>query len=39
MLDNNAFIRIAKIIVDLAYLDNYKAALKEGIETALNTEY
>ncbi len=30
--------RIAKIIVDSAHLDNYKAALKEGIETALNTE-
>ena len=30
--------RIAKIIVDSAQLEYYKAALKEGIEMALNTE-
>lgn len=32
------YIRIANIIVDSAQLENYKAALKEGIETAVRTE-
>lgn len=29
------YIRVAKIVVDSALLENYKAALKEGIETAV----
>lgn len=32
------YIRLAKIVVDSARLENYKAALKEGIETAVRTE-
>ena len=31
-------IRIARIVVDSAQLENYKAALKEGIETAVRVE-
>ncbi|MBS1607825.1 MAG: antibiotic biosynthesis monooxygenase [Bacteroidetes bacterium] len=32
------YIRIAKIVVDSAQLDTYKAALKEGVETAVQKE-
>ncbi|MBS1575545.1 MAG: antibiotic biosynthesis monooxygenase [Bacteroidetes bacterium] len=32
------YIRIAKIVVDSAQLDTYKAALKEGVETAVRKE-
>ncbi|WP_081155877.1 putative quinol monooxygenase [Niastella vici] len=32
------YVRIAKIIVDSTQLENYKAALKEGIETAVRLE-
>lgn len=32
------YVRIAKIVVDSLQLENYKAALKEGIETAIRTE-
>ena len=32
------YVRIAKIVVDSAQLENYKAALKEGIETAVRVE-
>jgi quinol monooxygenase YgiN len=34
----NQVVRLAKIQVDPAQLDNYKAALKEGIETAVRIE-
>jgi 4-carboxymuconolactone decarboxylase len=32
------YIRIAKIAVDSTQMESYKAALKEGIETAVRTE-
>jgi quinol monooxygenase YgiN len=32
------FMRVAKIKVDAAQVENYKAALKEGIETAVKVE-
>ena len=32
------YMRIARIVVDSAQLENYKAALKEGIATAVRTE-
>ena len=32
------YIRIAKIVVDSSQLENYKAALKEGVETAVHAE-
>lgn len=32
------YIRIAKIVVDSTQLEVYKAALKEGVETAVRTE-
>lgn len=32
------YVRIAKIVVDSAQIENYKAALKEGIETAVRVE-
>ena len=35
---NVHYMRIAKIIVDSTQLENYKTALKEGIETAVRTE-
>ena len=38
MSDNKVFKRIAKIILDSAQWEYYKAALKESIKTALNTE-
>ena len=36
--DKNLVIRIAKITIDSAQLENYKVALKEGIETAVRVE-
>jgi hypothetical protein len=32
------YVRIAKIVGDPSQLENYRAALKEGIETAVSTE-
>jgi 4-carboxymuconolactone decarboxylase len=32
------YVRIARILADTAQLENYKAALKEGIETAVRVE-
>lgn len=32
------YIRIARIVVDSAQLDQYKAALKEGVESAIQKE-
>ncbi|MEX6689507.1 antibiotic biosynthesis monooxygenase family protein [Danxiaibacter flavus] len=32
------FMRVARIVVDSAQLDDYKAALKEGMESAVRTE-
>lgn len=31
-------VRLAKLVIDSAQLENYKAILKEGIETAVRTE-
>ena len=31
-------VRLAKLVIDSAQLENYKAALKEGIETAVRLE-
>ena len=36
--DKNPIVRLAKIQIDSAQLENYKAALKEGIETAVRVE-
>ena len=36
--NNNAVVRIAKLQIDSAQLDNYKAALKEHAETAVRVE-
>jgi len=36
--DNKPYVRIAKIVVDSAQLENYKAALKEHAEAAVNKE-
>jgi len=36
--DTTAYMRIARIVVDGAQLENYKTALKEGMETAVRTE-
>ena len=36
--EKHQFIRIARILVDSLQLDNYKAALKEGVETAVRKE-
>jgi quinol monooxygenase YgiN len=36
--DKNLVVRMAKIQIDSAQLENYKAALKEGIETAIRLE-
>ncbi|MGB8194728.1 MAG: putative quinol monooxygenase [Chitinophagaceae bacterium] len=36
--DSKPYVRIAKIIVDSAQLDNYKAALKEHAEAAVKKE-
>lgn len=34
----NPYVRIARIVVDTAQIENYKAALKEGVETAVRVE-
>ena len=36
--NNGPYVRIARIVVDSSQLENYKVALKEGIETAVQTE-
>ena len=36
--NKNQMVRIATIDIDSAHLDSYKAALKEGIEVAIQTE-
>jgi quinol monooxygenase YgiN len=36
--EKKPIVRMAKIIVDSAQLENYRAALKEGIETAVRVE-
>ncbi len=36
--DNKPYVRIAKIVVDSAQLDNYKTALKEHAEAAVSKE-
>lgn len=36
--DKTTVVRVAKIVVDSAQLENYKTALKEGIETAVRVE-
>ena len=36
--NKNQVVRVATIDIDSAQLDSYKAALKEGIETAIQTE-
>jgi 4-carboxymuconolactone decarboxylase len=36
--DKNLVVRIARIVIDSAQLENYRTALKEGIETAMRVE-
>ncbi|MBN8851649.1 MAG: antibiotic biosynthesis monooxygenase [Sphingobacteriales bacterium] len=36
--DSKPMVRMAKIVVDSAQLEKYRAALKEGIETAVRVE-
>ena len=36
--NGNQMVRLAKLVIDSAQLDNYRAALKEGIETAVRVE-
>jgi quinol monooxygenase YgiN len=36
--NNNQMVRLAKLIIDSTQLDNYKAALKEEIETSVRIE-
>jgi quinol monooxygenase YgiN len=36
--ERNEIVQLAKLEIDPAQLDNYKAALKEGVETALRLE-
>src|SRR4051812_18796188 len=36
--NNNRMVRLAKLVIDSAQLDNYKAALKEEIETSVRVE-
>lgn len=36
--NTSPYVRIARIVVDSAQLENYKAALKEGVETAVRVE-
>lgn len=36
--NNNRMVRLAKIVIDSAQLDNYKALLKEEIETSVRVE-
>ena len=35
---NNQMVRLAKIVIDSSQLENYKAALKEEIETSMRVE-
>ena len=35
---NNLVVRMAKLVIDSAQLENYKTALREGIETAVRVE-
>jgi quinol monooxygenase YgiN len=36
--EKNQIVRLAKLVIDSARLENYKAILKEGIETAVRVE-
>lgn len=36
--NKNQMVRLAKLVVDSSQLENYKAALKEEIETSLHVE-
>lgn len=36
--DKNQMVRLAKIVIDSSQLENYKAALKEEIETSVRVE-
>ena len=36
--EKNQLVRVAKLIIDSAQLESYKALLKEGIETAVRVE-
>ena len=36
--EKHPMVRMARIVIDSAQLDSYKAALKEGIETAVRVE-
>ena len=36
--DKNQIVRLAKLVIDSTQLEDYKAALKEGIETAVRME-
>jgi 4-carboxymuconolactone decarboxylase len=36
--EKNLVVRVARIVIDSAQLDNYRAALKEGIEIAMKVE-
>ena len=36
--NKNQVVRLAKLVIDSAQLDNYKALLKEGVETAVRVE-
>ncbi len=36
--EKGQIVRLAKLVIDSAQLENYKAALKEGIETAVRVE-
>lgn len=36
--DNRQLVRLAKLVIDSTQLDNYRALLKEGIETAVRVE-
>lgn len=38
VLDKNLVVRVAKIQIDSVQLENYKAALKEEIETSVHVE-
>ena len=36
--EKTPIVRLAKLLIDSSQLENYKAALREGIETAVRTE-
>ena len=36
--EKKQIVRLAKLVIDSAYLESYKALLKEGIETAVRVE-